>query len=109
MRIALIGSGAMGGLVSTLASAGGDEVGAILSSREASKSVEDLAAEIRGHDVAIDFSISAAVVKNAGACARAGVPLVEGTTGCRIRMPRCDVLSRITRARLSMARIFQLA
>ena len=81
MRIALIGSGAMGGLVSTLASAAGDDVGAILSSREASKSVEELAAEIRGHDVAIDFSISAAVVKNAEGCARAGVPLVEGTTG----------------------------
>ena len=81
MRIALIGSGAMGGLVSTLASAAGDEVGAILNSREASRSVEELAAEIRGHDVAIDFSVSAAVVKNAEACARAGVPLVEGTTG----------------------------
>src|SRR6185295_20252433 len=81
MRIALIGSGAMGGLVSTLARAAGDEVGAILSSREAGKSVEELAAEIRGHDVAIDFSVSAAVVKNAEACGRAGVPLVEGTTG----------------------------
>ena len=81
MRIALIGSGAMGGLVSTLASAAGDEVGAILNSRDASRSVEELAAEIRGHDVAIDFSVSAAVAKNAEACARAGVPLVEGTTG----------------------------
>jgi len=81
MKIALIGRGAMGGLVPTLASAAGDEVGAILSSREASKSAAELAAEIRGHDVVIDFSISAAVVKNAEACARAGVPLVEGTTG----------------------------
>src|SRR6185503_19878362 len=81
MRVAFIGSGAMGGLVATLANAAGDEVGAILSSREVRKSVEELAAEIRGHDVAIDFSISAAGVKNAEACARAGVPLVEGTTG----------------------------
>ncbi|HEY6230021.1 MAG TPA: dihydrodipicolinate reductase C-terminal domain-containing protein [Pyrinomonadaceae bacterium] len=81
MRLALIGSGAMGGLVSTLARAAGDEVGTIVSSREANNSVAELAAELRGHDVAIDFSVSSAVVKNAEACARAGVPLVEGTTG----------------------------
>src|SRR6185503_16752996 len=85
MKIALLGSGAMGGLVSALASAAGDDIGAILSSREASKSVEELAAEIRGHDVAIDFSVSSAVVKNAEACARAGVPLVEGTTGWQVQ------------------------
>jgi 4-hydroxy-tetrahydrodipicolinate reductase len=81
MRIALIGSGAMGGLVSTLASAAGDEVGEMLSSRDAGKSLEELAAELRGHDVAIDFSVSSAVLKNAEVCVRAGVPLVEGTTG----------------------------
>jgi 4-hydroxy-tetrahydrodipicolinate reductase len=81
MRIALIGNGAMGGLVSTLASAAGDEVGAILSSRSANKSIAELVTEIHGHEVAIDFSISAAVVRNAEVCARAGVPLVEGTTG----------------------------
>ena len=81
MKLALFGEGAMGELVSTQACAAGDEIGAILTSKDASRSVEELAALLRGHDAAIDFSIGAAVVKNVEACARAGVPLVEGTTG----------------------------
>ncbi len=81
MKLALIGGGAMGQLVSSQARAAGDEIGAILTSRDAPPSVEELAAVLRGHDAAIDFSIGAAVAKNVEACARAGVPLVEGTTG----------------------------
>ena len=41
----------------------------------------ELAASLQGHDVAIDFSVGSAVLGNVEACARAGVPLVEGTTG----------------------------
>jgi 4-hydroxy-tetrahydrodipicolinate reductase len=81
MKFALIGGGAMGQMVSSQARAAGDEISAILTSRDASCSVEETAALLHGHDVAIDFSVAAAVVKNAEACARAGVPLVEGTTG----------------------------
>jgi 4-hydroxy-tetrahydrodipicolinate reductase len=81
MKLALIGDGAMGQLVSTQARASGDEIGAILTSEHASLPVEELAALLRGHDAAIDFSVGAGVVKNVEACARAGVPLVEGTTG----------------------------
>ena len=81
MKIALIGGGAMGRLVSAQAKAAGDEIGAIVTSREGNKSVAEVAALICGHDVAIDFSIGTAVLKNIGACAEAGVPLVEGTTG----------------------------
>jgi 4-hydroxy-tetrahydrodipicolinate reductase len=36
---------------------------------------------MRGCDVAIDFSMAGAVPRNVELCARAGVPLVEGTTG----------------------------
>jgi 4-hydroxy-tetrahydrodipicolinate reductase len=36
---------------------------------------------LSGHDVAIDFSIGDAVIKNVEACALAHVPLVEGATG----------------------------
>jgi 4-hydroxy-tetrahydrodipicolinate reductase len=81
MKLALIGAGAMGQLVSTQARAAGDEIGVSLTSRDASGSTEELAATLKGHDAAIDFSIGAAVVKNVEACASAGVPLVEGTTG----------------------------
>jgi 4-hydroxy-tetrahydrodipicolinate reductase len=40
-----------------------------------------LAASLKGHDVAIDFSVGNAVLRNVEACVLAGVPLVEGTTG----------------------------
>jgi 4-hydroxy-tetrahydrodipicolinate reductase len=39
--------------------------------------------QLVGHDVAVDFSTSGAVLRNVEACVRARVPLVEGTTGWR--------------------------
>ena len=81
MKLALIGFGAMGQLVAAGARQAGDEVGAVLTSKEGDLTVEQLAGELRGHDVAIDFSIGEAVLKNIEACARAQVSIVEGTTG----------------------------
>jgi 4-hydroxy-tetrahydrodipicolinate reductase len=81
MKIALIGNGAMGQLVAAEAKAAGDEVGAVVSSRDRDIKSDQLADRIRGCDVAIDFSVGEAVLGNIEACARAGVPLVEGTTG----------------------------
>ena len=83
MKLALIGYGAMGKLVAKLANAAGDEVGTILTSRATVQDPAKIAAALRGHDVAIDFSVGSAVVRNVEACTRAGVPLVEGTTGWR--------------------------
>jgi 4-hydroxy-tetrahydrodipicolinate reductase len=74
MKTALIGYGAMGQLVAAEARKAGDEVGAVIRS-------SDQLEELSGHDVAIDFSVGEAVLKNIEACARAKVPLVEGTTG----------------------------
>ena len=81
MKLALIGYGAMGQLVASQARAFGDEIGATLTSRDAARTVDEVAASLGGHDAAIDFSVGAAVARNAAACARAGVALVEGTTG----------------------------
>jgi 4-hydroxy-tetrahydrodipicolinate reductase len=81
MRIALIGNGAMGQLVNAEARTAGDEVGSTISSRDAKLDPSQLAERISGHDVAIDFSVGDAVLRNIEACARARVPLVEGTTG----------------------------
>lgn len=81
MRIALIGNGAMGQLVATGARNAGDEIGVTLSSQDAARSIEELTTELRGHDVAIDFSVAEGVLKNIEVCARSGVALVEGTTG----------------------------
>jgi len=95
MRIALIGNGVMGRLVAAEATAAGDEVALIVTSKERDLSPDQLRAQLcddnkksLGYDqkvgrldVVIDFSVGDAVLRNIEACARAGIPLVEGTTG----------------------------
>ena len=81
MKIALIGNGAMGQLVTAEARAAGDEVGAVVTSVEKDLKADQLKEKIGGHDVVIDFSVGEAVLRNIEACALARVPLVEGTTG----------------------------
>ncbi len=82
MKLALIGHGAIGQLVEQLAGDSGDHIGVILTSSDSALSGSDeMVAALGGHDVAIDFSVGGAVVRNVEACCRAGVPLVEGTTG----------------------------
>jgi 4-hydroxy-tetrahydrodipicolinate reductase len=71
----------MGQLVADLARKRGDELGGAITSKESALSVDELAERLHGHDVAIDFSIGEAVLRNVEACARAKVALVEGTTG----------------------------
>jgi 4-hydroxy-tetrahydrodipicolinate reductase len=81
MKLALIGYGAMGRLVETQAEAAGDQIGIKLTSDDSEQDVDELAAMLRRHDVAVDFSVGPAVLRNVEACVLAGVPLVEGTTG----------------------------
>lgn len=85
MRLAIIGNGAMGKLVRSLAEADGDVVARVITSRDSSLGVDELVESLRGHDAVIDFSVATAVLKNIEAAARAGVPLVEGTTGWNAR------------------------
>lgn len=81
MKLVLFGGGAMGRLIRSRAKDDGDEVSLVLTSRDATRSTDELAQMLRGHDAAIDFSVADAVIANVSACALAGVPLVEGTTG----------------------------
>ena len=81
MKIALIGYGAMGQLVGKLAAEQGHKIALTLDLDDADRSIEDIAEALRACDVAIDFSIADTVSKDVEACARAGVPLVVGTTG----------------------------
>lgn len=81
MKVGLIGYGAMGRLVSQLAVEKGHEIALTIDLDGADRSVDELAADLRSCDVAIDFSIADAVPKNAESSARAGVPLVVGATG----------------------------
>ncbi len=77
MKLALLGYGRMGRVVEAQARAAGQEVGAIVTSHNDTQAGQLLP----GHDVAIDFSVGGAVLAHVHACAAAGVPLVEGTTG----------------------------
>lgn len=81
MKIALIGYGAMGKLIETLAGDENQEIAVIIDESSANLSAEELARKLKGVDAAIDFSVAEAVLRNVEACLSANVPLVEGTTG----------------------------
>lgn len=84
----------MGRLVAKLAAEQGHEVIVTLASADSTRSVDELSEKLRGCDVAIDFSVAAAVPKNVEICARAGVPLVEGTTGWHAQL---DEVNRVVK------------
>jgi 4-hydroxy-tetrahydrodipicolinate reductase len=81
MKLALIGYGAMGQLVAAQARTAGDQIGTTLTSKDSARSSEEMATLLRGHDVAIDFSVGAGVVTHVEACMLAGIPLAQGATG----------------------------
>ena len=94
MRIALIGSGAMGRLVRTLAQGRTHEVSVTIDETDADSAPADLAKKIDGCDVAIDFTTAEAVRRNVEACMLGGVPLVEGTTGWNSQREEIEKLVR---------------
>lgn len=94
MKIALIGHGSMGKTVDSLAGAKGHETVVIVSESHAALSPQQLAEMLREADVAIDFSVAAAVRRNVEACMLAGVPLVEGTTGWNDLRPEVEAAVR---------------
>src|SRR4051794_3133682 len=81
MNIALIGYGAMGKLIKTLAENKGHNVTVIIDDADAKLPAIDLRGKLTGVEVAIDFSSAEAVNRNVDACILAGIPLVQGTTG----------------------------
>jgi 4-hydroxy-tetrahydrodipicolinate reductase len=81
MKIALIGYGAMGKLIGTLAENKNHEIAVVVDETDAHLSAEELANKLKGVDAAIDFSFAEAVERNVEACLIANVPIVEGTTG----------------------------
>jgi 4-hydroxy-tetrahydrodipicolinate reductase len=81
MKIALIGYGAMGKLIKTLAENKNYEVAVVIDESDAKLSAAKLAEKLKDVDAVIDFSDADAVKRNVEACLIADVPLVEGTTG----------------------------
>lgn len=81
MKIALIGFGAMGKLIKSLAENKKHEIAVVIDESDADLNVQELAEKLKGIDAAIDFSTAEAVERNVRACLLAQVPLVQGTTG----------------------------
>ena len=81
MKIAQIGGGKMGKIVAEVAGEQSYEIVTVIDLTEAELDAQGLSEQLKGADVAIDFTSASAVRRNVEACLLAGVPLVEGTTG----------------------------
>ena len=81
MKIAQIGGGKMGKIVAEVAREKSYEIVTVVDLTEAELDAQGLSEQLKGADVAIDFTSASAVRRNVEACLLAGVPLVEGTTG----------------------------
>ncbi len=86
MKLALFGHGGMGRLVEARARDAGHQIATIFTDRDPGRAPDDLAYGLKGADVAVDFSVGGAVLEHVRACVRAGVPLVEGTTGWQAQL-----------------------
>jgi 4-hydroxy-tetrahydrodipicolinate reductase len=78
MNIALIGYGRMGHEIETIATKRGHSIGLIIDQDNASDLNED---NLRGIDVAIEFSLPDAALNNIIKCLESKTPVVSGTTG----------------------------
>ncbi len=76
----------MGQLVARLAKEKEHEVALTLTSADANRSRDEVVAGLKACDVAIDFSVAAAVPNNIAACMLAEIALVEGTTGWKFEV-----------------------
>lgn len=86
MKVALIGYGAMGRLIESHLVERGHQTFVAIDEDYVNFDAAELAVEIEGADVAIDFTNASAVHRNIDACMRAGVPMVVGTTGWNDRL-----------------------
>ncbi len=87
LRIAIVGYGRMGHAVEAAALARGHEIAAALDLGD------PIAPEqLRGADVAIEFTTPAAAAGNITRLIEAGVPVVSGTTGWHGELPRLAAL-----------------
>lgn len=79
MRLLIVGHGRMGSLVESLAPSYGFEVAAIIDRPDGAKAIAE--GTFGDVDVAVDFTLGAAVPENVPALAARGINIVIGTTG----------------------------
>ncbi len=78
MNIILLGYGKMGQIIERYALKRGHQIFLVVDEHNRPNLTAD---DIRGADVAIDFSVPSAALDNMNLCLEAGVPIVVGTTG----------------------------
>lgn len=93
-KVAIVGMGKMGRAISELAPSRGWDVVARLGTEEVARGITREA--LNGAEVAVEFTVPAAVAGNVRAIVMAGCPVVVGTTGWYDELPavRSDVESR---------------
>ncbi len=92
MNIALIGYGRMGKEVERQALARGHRIVAVFDVADGFSADSDC----RGAEVAVSFVTADAVIENARAAARLGLPIVEGTTGWYDRLEELRAIENLT-------------
>ncbi len=105
-RLAVIGTGRMGLLVSALAPEMGFDVVATLGRAQTRDGVTRAA--LAGAEVAIEFTIAGAAFGMVRACAALGVPVVSGTTGWDAERVQVESFVRSTTGALLWAPNFAL-
>lgn len=89
IRLAIVGDGKMGLAIRELAAGAGFDVVAFLGEADVTAS-GPTAAQLAGAQVAIEFTVPAAAAANVVACAKAGVPVICGTTGWESARPNAE-------------------
>lgn len=90
LRLAVIGTGRMGALVSQLAPERGFAVVATIGAADNEGGRGITGETLAGAQVAIEFTLPRAAAANARACAAAGCPVVVGTTGWGAEQPAVE-------------------
>ncbi len=81
MKIALVGNGKMGAEVARIAAERGIDVAKVFTEENNRDGAGLTAGSLAGVDVCVEFTAPGAAVKNIVAAAKAGKPIVVGTTG----------------------------
>ena len=92
MKIAIIGDGNMGTEVARVARQKGIEVVKIFTQAENPGGSGLTAASLSGVDVCVEFTMPSAAVDNIKGAAKAGKPIVVGTTGWGDRLPEVSAV-----------------
>ena len=107
-RLAIVGAGRMGAAVRALAAERGWPVAAEIGRGGNAGGAAITRERLAGADVAIEFTTPDAAPDNAIACARAGMPVVVGTTGWLARQAEVEAAVRESDGALFWAPNFSL-